>query len=366
MSANIYTNNILKVLKSDIRALNSYCRTNRQERGEKMKKIRLSAGHGAGTVHNRGGVLFNEGDENLLFTDLLRKELEAYDVDVKEIRNERGRNTDWNLRARSDFGAGAELFYSSHSNAGGGTGVEVFLSYKSLDYYNFANRLTKVISNTLGIANRGVKFKDYNTGRFETRKTAHKNKTDWFGELRGNKAKCAILVEHFFHDNQSDSRKYLANKSKLAKNIAKLISEEFGLELKTSKRTEIANSNIRYDLISDTPIFMNANDAKYDRNRRGIYHRGNYYIYKQHEGMINITKRAGTAGAWINPRLVAKNSIKVGDRVKVRNGARSYEGAGIASFVYRNRYRVDELNGNRAVLDRRGINTAFNINDLIK
>lgn len=333
-----------------------------------MAKIRLSAGHGGGKVHNRGGILFNEGDENLAFTDLLRKELNNYKVDVKEIRNENGRAKDFDVRTRANFGNGADLYYSAHSNAaaGKGSGVEVLLSYQSLDYYNFANRLVNLISTTLKIPNRGVKFRNYNTGKFETKRLANKSKNNWFGELRDNKAKCAILVEHFFHDNREDSQKYLANKNKLAKEIAKLIADEFNLELKRSNRIPLSNDKIRYDLIQDTPTFINASDAKNDRNRRGTYYKGNYYIYKQHDGMLNITKKAGSPGAWINPRLVAKSSIKVGDQVKIKKGARSYHGSIMASFVYNRRYRVDELKGNRAVLDSRGINTPFDVNDLIK
>lgn len=57
--------------------------------------------------------------------------------------------------------------------------------------------------------------------------------------------------------------------------------------------------------------------------------------------------------------------IAVGSKVKVKQGARSYEGKKIASFVYDREYRVDELKGNRAVLDKKGICTAFRTEDLL-
>lgn len=57
--------------------------------------------------------------------------------------------------------------------------------------------------------------------------------------------------------------------------------------------------------------------------------------------------------------------IGVGSVVKVKQGAKSYKGASIASFVYNGQYRVDELSGSRAVLDKTGICTAFNVSDLI-
>ncbi len=58
-------------------------------------------------------------------------------------------------------------------------------------------------------------------------------------------------------------------------------------------------------------------------------------------------------------------TIKVGSRVKVRQGAKTYTGGNVASFVYNNVYPVDELKGDRAVLDEDGICTPFNVKDLI-
>lgn len=58
-------------------------------------------------------------------------------------------------------------------------------------------------------------------------------------------------------------------------------------------------------------------------------------------------------------------AIKTGSRVKVKSGAKTYTGGGVASFVYNGTYTVDELKGDRAVLDKNGICTPFNVRDLI-
>lgn len=251
-----------------------------------MKKIRFSAGHGAGKTYNRGGLYFNEGDENLVFTDLLRKKLNDYEVDAKEIRNERGRTTDYSLSARSSFGSGADLFYSSHSNAGGGRGVEVYLSYQSLNYYEFAKELTEVVSDTLGIPNRGVKFRNYNTGRFETYRQARSSKNNWYGELRNNRAKCAIIVEHFFHDNKSDSQKYLNNKDKLAANIVKVIAKHFNLKSKNGLGTlsQTTTSNRKSNEIVAKEVLQglwgNGSDRKNRLKAQG-------YDYAVIQGLVN-------------------------------------------------------------------------------
>ena len=256
-----------------------------------MKKIRFSAGHGAGKTYNRGGLFFNEGDENLVFTDLLRKKLNDYEVDAKEIRNERGRTTDYSLSARSSFGSGADLFYSSHSNAGGGRGVEVYLSYQSLNYYEFAKELTEVISKTLGIPNRGVKFRNYNTGRFETYRQARSSKNNWYGELRNNRAKCAIIVEHFFHDSKSDSQQYLGNKDKLATNIVKVIAKHFNLKSKNGlgKSSQTTTSNRKSNNLKSNEtiakevlngLWGNGEDRKQRLKNQG-------YDYAVIQGMVN-------------------------------------------------------------------------------
>ena len=98
-----------------------------------------------------------------------------------------------------------------------------------------------------------------------------------------------------------------------------------------------------------------------------------------YKGTITIVNAKGTKPyhiddlGWVAESDITKEAspsevtpIKVGDIVRVKQGAKSYEGSNIASFVYNNTYRVDELNGNRAVLDLTGICTAFNVKDLIK
>ena len=64
------------------------------------------------------------------------------------------------------------------------------------------------------------------------------------------------------------------------------------------------------------------------------------------------------------PEKENTGTITVGSIVTVKQGATSYEGKKIASFVYGREYRVDELSGNRAVLDKAGLCTAFRTEDL--
>lgn len=71
---------------------------------------------------------------------------------------------------------------------------------------------------------------------------------------------------------------------------------------------------------------------------------------------LNVTKAAATTSA-----------IKVGDMVGVKVGAKDYNGnkaGGVKRGVVC--YRVDELKGKRAVLDKKGICTPFHVNNLFK
>ena len=57
-----------------------------------------------------------------------------------------------------------------------------------------------------------------------------------------------------------------------------------------------------YEIIVDKIlIYNNASDAKNNKNSRGYYSKGVYYIFNEANGMINVTKTIGVAGAWINP-----------------------------------------------------------------
>ncbi|MEG1894661.1 MAG: SPOR domain-containing protein [Oscillospiraceae bacterium] len=77
-----------------------------------------------------------------------------------------------------------------------------------------------------------------------------------------------------------------------------------------------------------------------------------------------ITTEKGTPVNSGTPTMPVQK-VTENSRVKVRAGAKTYTGGGVASFVYSNVYTVDELKGNRAVLDANGICTPFNVSDLI-
>lgn len=83
--------------------------------------------------------------------------------------------------------------------------------------------------------------------------------------------------------------------------------------------------------------------------------------------VIGINGKVTAALKDVNLTKVNKKAKTVtkGCKVKVKKGAKDYNGNSVASFVYDKVYKVDELNGKRAVLDKKGICTAFHIDNLI-
>lgn len=59
-------------------------------------------------------------------------------------------------------------------------------------------------------------------------------------------------------------------------------------------------------------------------------------------------------------------TIKVGSKVKVKAGAKTYTGGNLASFVYNTVYDVQQINGDRAVIGLKGqVTAAMKLSDLI-
>lgn len=184
--------------------------------------IVLDPGHGYGKAHNRGGVLFNEGDQNYKFAKVLKGELLKYEnVTVKMTRNSIYENP--TLSQRAKVGIGADIFLSTHTNAFDSkvSGIEVWGGIKnSTKGKDLGARISKLGSDILSIPNRGYKIRKNGT-------------VDYWGVFRwGNTAKEKYLIEWCFHTNRKDSEKYLANQEKLAIMTAQEIAAKYGLTRK--------------------------------------------------------------------------------------------------------------------------------------
>lgn len=58
-----------------------------------------------------------------------------------------------------------------------------------------------------------------------------------------------------------------------------------------------------YTIIVDKiPVYTNSTNAKNGKSSTGTWGKGTYYVFNEAYGMINITTKIGSAGAWINPK----------------------------------------------------------------
>lgn len=192
----------------------------------------LDPGHGAGIAHNRGGVLFNEGDQNYYFSQKLQVEANKY-KGIKVINTRSTIYDNPSLSDRASFGAGADLFLSLHTNAATKQtnsssirGVELFSSHYSENIV-LGNKITKMVASLLNTPNRGQKFLTYSGNTYRSPSVGA---TDYWGVFRyANNAKTRYLIEFVFHTNYEDSKAYLDNQDALARNLMDLIADEYGL-----------------------------------------------------------------------------------------------------------------------------------------
>ena len=110
------------------------------------------------------------------------------------------------------------------------------------------------------------------------------------------------------------------------------------------------NFSVAGSLATSTIVVITAEANGAGANRWGRLRDGRGWI------ALDFTTR-------ITPPSTA-TQVRVNSRVRVRRGAQDYRGGSVAAFIYDRFYTVDSLTGNRAVLDTRGIHTAFNVRDL--
>lgn len=188
-------------------------------------KIMLDPGHGAGKSHNRGFKTVkgfeeysNEGDANFIFCSKhLKPALERVGFIVGMTRNKITENPI--LAERGKIAKGYDILLSSHTNAGGGSGVEIFDSTNPKESIpQLTDLICATTSKTLGIPNRGTKYRKATNG------------SNYYGVLRNGLAKHNFIVEWCFHDNQKDVDSYVANMELLANRVAEAMAKYYNIK----------------------------------------------------------------------------------------------------------------------------------------
>ncbi len=193
-----------------------------------MLKVCIDPGHGGKDKANKGKNGYVEAIEMLKLAKLLEYELKS--KNIKTILT-RYTDTDVSLQKRANiaYNFEADLFLSLHSNAGGGSGTEIFRSIKNTKSEKLGILITTSISNYLNVKNRGVKTKE---------STIVKGK-DYYtvlNETAQKEIKYSYILELLFHDNEKEEKMLLDYEN--VKQIAKIISNEI---------VTYFNININYD-----------------------------------------------------------------------------------------------------------------------
>ncbi len=186
-------------------------------------RILLDPGHGAGAKFNRGSKIGNEGDNTFRMYLIFKKALEKKGFEVGTTRQVITDNP--SLASRGQKGKGYDLMLSLHTNAGGGSGVEVWDDVNP----KYSNKklgvvICNAVSTTINIPNRGVKYRKNSSGG------------NYYGVLRNNYAKNGMIIEFCFHDNFNELKKYLDNLELVANNLANAIAKYYGVEKMENKK----------------------------------------------------------------------------------------------------------------------------------
>ncbi len=255
---------------------------------------------------------YYEGTQMYKLGTYLKAMLESSGVDVVITRNNIKENPDLSVRGKMAGSHNANLFISLHSDAIGSyvsesaKGVTVFYSYKAnAAMKNFATKLASEMSTLLGTTNRQAQTRLGDNG-------------DWYGVIRSSAASgctSACLIEHGFHTNSSDVKKLISDEwlKKIATKECDLICEFLGTVSKASSvkigSSTVGNaSNIssteKYALYCKVPSYTTAANAIAGDSSvtKATLNAGEYYIYRNYQGMLNLTKTVGVPGGWINPK----------------------------------------------------------------
>ena len=321
------------------------------------KKVYIGVGHGG---YDPGAVAFGRKEKDLAL-DIAKACMDTliyHGVTVK-ISRETDITKDLSDRIKECNSFAPDVALDIHLNAGGGDGAEVFHAKNdSKDDALAQNVLNEIIA--IGQNSRGLKTKLASNG------------TDYFGFIR--QIKCpSVLVECAFMDNATDVQivDTLEERKKMGVAIAKGILKTLGISYKTASATTTASAIKTGDLVSIKT------GAKYYNGKAvpSWVSKLKWYvssvsgdravINKSEDGTYSINSPINVSYLTVTTKTPVA-TIKVGSTVKIKTGAKTYTGGSLASFVYKRKYKVKELNGNRAVVTYLGIViAAVNVKDLI-
>lgn len=263
------------------------------------KLVYIAAGHGGpkdpGAVSD--GMI--EKNINLKVALFLRDYLKDYDCDIKMSRVADTPAPTISERCAEAARLKAACFIEIHHNGGGGVGGEAFFWHSDKKARELA-ALTAQEFSKIGQRLRSVS--GYPAGAKPSGKDGVRN----FGVCRINAGNGipAILGEFAFLDSAADRAKIDtdAKLKKEAEAYGRAVVEFLGLIKKEAPQPPPIPVATRYKVLTSLVGYRTADDAKNGRNKASVVAAGDYFIFREYAGMVNVTKVSGSPGSWINPK----------------------------------------------------------------
>lgn len=275
------------------------------------KIVILDPGHGQYGNPYPAASGFYEGTQMWKLGQFLGAKLIESGIKVINTRPNISMDPDLSVRGSTAGKNKADMFISLHSDAIGSyatdsaRGVSAYYSIQdAARNKQFASKLSAAVSSLINTKDRGALTR-IGSGNL-----------DYYGVIRSSAAsgcKCAFLIEHGFHTSPSDVKYLISDEwlNKIAEVECKVICEFLGVTEKTNEFASVpvatpevdAEAKSTYKLYKSVPVYTTASDAQNNNisASKVSYPAGEYYIYREYNGMLNITKKAGSAGGWINP-----------------------------------------------------------------
>lgn len=348
-------------------------------------KITLDPGHGRTGNPYPPQKGYYEGTQMWKLANFLKVELEKYGFQVVTTRP--NLNDDPSLSARGQTAGknGSALFLSLHSNAPANasdtkpTGSVMYYSLTDAKNKVFADKLGNKVSEIMGHYYRGSLTRVGSSG------------ADYYGVIRAaaqSGCKAAFILEHGFHTNIKDSSFLIvdANLQILACEEANVIAQYFGQETKGKPpqvnpgvlyRVQTGAFSVKANADALLAKVKAAGFETYMVQVNGLYkvQVGAYGVKSNADTMaaklkakgfdVYITTQGGTAVS-STPAPKPVETIKVGSKVMVKSGAKTYTGGNLSSFVYKTVYDVIQISGDRIVIGLgKAVTAAVKKGDLI-
>lgn len=199
--------------------------------------ICLDPGHGGTDRHNRGANGYVEADGVLMISKKLQQRLEETGHFKVYLTREDDSSYTLLERARFAKSVNADMFISEHTNAGGGSGVEVYYSVTKPKDVELAADFCSRIAGKFNAKNRGAKTRLYDKNEYVPR--------DYYGVMRnsiGSGVPHVFIIESLFHDDPAEE--------------AILLTEQ-GIDLIVEAQFEALCNYYNVDTVSETETKYN-------------------------------------------------------------------------------------------------------------